>query len=166
MRRHWEYVTGDSYILDVKQGYDAVGISQYLLKYVMKSFYKREELQELGFNRRWSTSRNWPRGQQVQLRGTVYEEWIKREFASGLDSAQKMAYQASQDASDWLLQPEGDKFFVKKNLIKKKKAKVMAIERLENEFAGIQARFVKQNSDVRNNMDGGSRTSPVGDKAK
>lgn len=139
MRKHWYYVTGDSYILDVVEGYDPLGISHYLAKYLMKAFHDREYLESLGFNRRWSCSRNFPRGEEVQLRGTFYGEWTKREFANGIDNAREMKYLAVQDEGNWLLQPEGDPFYVKKALVSKRRAKVKKIEALQNEFKSVSA---------------------------
>lgn len=56
----WFELTGMSFIVDVVEGYNVGGSVAYLIKYLEKSFLHRRELMELGFERRYSSSRNWP----------------------------------------------------------------------------------------------------------
>ena len=60
-REAWLFVTGDSYIVDVRPVSKAKEIGHYLGKYLAKGYAHREKLEALGFNRRWSASRGWPR---------------------------------------------------------------------------------------------------------
>ena len=69
----WSDVT-DSFNVDVKEVYGVKGAVGYLAKYLIKGFLDRERLVELGFERRWSCSRNWPRETQIRLRGTLEEK--------------------------------------------------------------------------------------------
>ena len=75
----WASVLGD----DSRDVWKATAVSvvrspkksgEYLAKYMLKNWYDRVALEEKGFIRRWSRSRNWPGG-QVQLRGTVEGGW-------------------------------------------------------------------------------------------
>lgn len=70
----WFERTG-SYVVDVRPVYSEGGVAGYLGKYLTKSFKNRGELESLGFKRRWSCSRNWPREVRSQLRGTVDGLW-------------------------------------------------------------------------------------------
>lgn len=77
----WYSITG-SYIVDVKPVMGAVGASVYLTNYMKKGMMHHDELEELGFVRRWSRSRNWPDG-ALALRGSVEDRWERSEFISG-----------------------------------------------------------------------------------
>lgn len=72
--KEWEQLTS-AFVVDVRKVYSAGGASGYLSKYLAKGFAHREELQALGFKRRWSCSRNWPRERQIRLRGTEQGLW-------------------------------------------------------------------------------------------
>ncbi len=63
--------------MDAREVYAARGISKYLLKYVQKGFLIRGEMEEAGFLRRYSSSRNWPKAKQIRTLGTVEERWTK-----------------------------------------------------------------------------------------
>lgn len=72
--REWNKITG-AVVINVQDVYDPRGLGSYLSKYLTKAFVQREELAEIGFQRRYSCSRNWPRGANLQLRGTLEEVW-------------------------------------------------------------------------------------------
>lgn len=67
--RAWRKATGDSFIVDVRPIRSYLGIAHYLDGYVTKNIHKREDLERIGFKRRWSCSNNWPRG-EVRLLGS------------------------------------------------------------------------------------------------
>ena len=71
----WHGITGDSYVVDISPIRSVAGASWYVQKYMGKSFGDRAALEGLGFARRWSSSRNWPRGVELQLRGTRDQMW-------------------------------------------------------------------------------------------
>lgn len=92
--RHWEYVTGDSYVVDVERVWKPSGAVSYLVKYLKKGMYGkvREGLEALGFKRRFSCSRGWPRGSQMQRRGSLGDPsaWVSTSFAYGRVEAPKL----------------------------------------------------------------------------
>lgn len=79
VKEAWHAVTGDSYIVDVRKTYSARRLANYLSKYLAKGFKEREQLERLGFRRRYSSSRNWPKPKLLRLRGTEMERWIRIE---------------------------------------------------------------------------------------
>ena len=78
--KNWYDATGDSYIIDVKPVLGARGAARYLTKYLGKAMMYRQSLWDRGFKRFWSTSRNWPRLDKMQLRRTLDDEWKGIEF--------------------------------------------------------------------------------------
>lgn len=134
-RLHWFTITKDSYIIHVKEGYDARGAGNYMGKYVSKGLEYRADLENLGFYRRYSTSRNWPRGEKIQLRGTRYAEWTRIQRATSLDDPMDMERRAIHDSNKWLLQPEGDPMFVNQSYSAQKRRKVT---RINNVLKNIQ----------------------------
>lgn len=54
-----------SYITDFGKVRTKGGVSGYLAKYFGKSFTQREWLNEIGFKRLWSTSKNWPKADKA-----------------------------------------------------------------------------------------------------
>lgn len=73
--RHWFDITGESFIVDVARIYDAGGCAAYLNKYLLKNFSNRKALKALGYYRRFTTSRNWPREPLARFRGSVDHRW-------------------------------------------------------------------------------------------
>ena len=51
--------------------------AKYMEKYLRKGFEDRGALEDLGYARRWSCSRNWPRGHALRLRGSEEESWAE-----------------------------------------------------------------------------------------
>lgn len=72
--REWHHITG-AVVINVQKTYDPKGLAGYLSKYLVKGFHNREELSERGFIRRYAASRNFPRGSNLQLRGTLDKKW-------------------------------------------------------------------------------------------
>lgn len=75
--RYWYEVTGHSYVVDARRVRGKFGIASYLSKYLVKSYGgdTRERLEDAGFLRRYSCSRNWPRGAHMKRRGTIEKSW-------------------------------------------------------------------------------------------
>lgn len=96
MREMWWDITGDSYIVDARVVFDRPGAADYLVKYLFKSGGDREKLEDLGYTRRYSTARNWPRETKLVLRGT-FDEWHRVEWQNNRASA----------AAEFLRQPKG-----------------------------------------------------------
>ena len=72
----WYDITGDSFVVDCQRVRSVAGTAGYVQKYMSKSFDgERRAMQDLGFGRRWSASRNWPRCAPIKLQGTEWEAW-------------------------------------------------------------------------------------------
>lgn len=83
MARAWFEASGDSFVVDAREVVGAVGAAAYLAKYVTKAALSYETLQLLGFTRRWSASRDWPREERLQLRVTRQRGWGRSEWIRG-----------------------------------------------------------------------------------
>lgn len=80
--RLWFEITGDSFIVDVRPIQRTPhGVSLYLAKYLMKGGFgeQRQILNAIGFNRRWSRSRDFPMP-DIKLRGSSDDEMRSFEF--------------------------------------------------------------------------------------
>lgn len=73
--KHWLAITGDSFMCYATHVICNEGAGSYLGKYLTKQEDYRDSLESLGFTRRWSCSRNWPRG-RVGFKGTVEDRWV------------------------------------------------------------------------------------------
>ncbi len=73
--KHWLAITRHSFMCFATNVICNEGAGAYLGKYLSKQEDYRDSLVSLGFSRRWSCSRNWPRG-RVGFRGTVEAKWI------------------------------------------------------------------------------------------
>jgi hypothetical protein len=82
VKRIWREVTRDSFIVDVQLVMGAAGAAGYLAKYLLKGVMHREELEALGFKRRWTRSRGWPSPEPLQLWGTEKERWKDRQWSA------------------------------------------------------------------------------------
>ncbi len=83
--RVWYAVTGDSWIVDVREVYGPKGAAIYLCKYVRKGMYgrEREAIEAKGYKRRYMATRGWPRGAQMKRYGTVAKVWQRVQFEKG-----------------------------------------------------------------------------------
>lgn len=81
-RKLWYEASIDSYVIDVRKVFSPYGAGTYLTKYLSKAVDKFKVLQNLGFERRWSRSRNWPTSDMV-LRATHEQAWTSQSFWSG-----------------------------------------------------------------------------------
>jgi len=77
----WEAT--NAFVVDVEQIYNPAGAVRYLAKYLVKGFLDRQSLEDLGYSRRYSMSRNWPRGEALRLRGSSEDRWEKIEIIPG-----------------------------------------------------------------------------------
>lgn len=78
--KQWFDVTGESFVVDAILVHGAAGAGAYLTKYLTKGLIKRDALMKLGFLRLFSTSRNWPGLEKMQLARTERGEWIGQTF--------------------------------------------------------------------------------------
>lgn len=64
---------------DIRPVLGAKGASSYLTKYLVKALEHRDRLEELGFQRLWASSRNFPREQAIHLSPTTNGQgWEKK----------------------------------------------------------------------------------------
>lgn len=63
-------------VVDAQELYAPTGAAEYVTKYLTKSYDDREKLKDLGFERRYSTSRGWAPARR-RLQGTIDEDWAK-----------------------------------------------------------------------------------------
>ena len=75
----WEEVTKDSYVVDVVRVWGPRGAAGYLSKYLIKDMFQREKKEELGFIRRFSSSRRWPH-EKGGFTGTLQGVWSRVDF--------------------------------------------------------------------------------------
>lgn len=81
--REWKRITGDSWIVDCREAYNPKGVAKYLGKYLTKGMHMREEMERIGFARRWSASTSWPKPGTVELLGTHNGEFIGSSWTPG-----------------------------------------------------------------------------------
>jgi len=124
----WYGVTGDSFVVDVRKGYAPGRLANYLGKYLTKSYYHREELEEMGFKRRWSCSRNWPSPDKMQTVTTENGGWDKTEIIKGYGN-ELLRDKALEDRGAPALEQVGD--LVAKGIQSKnrRRAALAAVER-------------------------------------
>lgn len=105
--RLWKEVTGDSWIVDARKVHTPKRMARYLGKYLAKGFEVRSQLEALGFRRRYSSSRNWPKPKRIMLRGTEENRWF---HMMRTDEKLGPKYAAILEASedDYLLERVGD----------------------------------------------------------
>lgn len=92
--KSWLWATGDSFVVDAKEVYNPGGAAGYLTKYLVKGMVNHEELAELGFGRRYSSSRNWPRAEAIRLAGSqkgwesveIVPRWFRRNEMEELEN--------------------------------------------------------------------------------
>lgn len=94
VKRWWNQITGDSYIVNVKEVYGAFGAAAYLCKYLVKAMLVWDQLYELGFRRRWSKSNNWPVGYRA-LKGSDEGRWYRSQFVNGGSAEARKAAEES-----------------------------------------------------------------------
>jgi len=79
----WVKSVPDSPIVFVTDVYDLSGLGRYFAKYLTKTFTGTFDAASLGFGRRWSTTRNFPRVPRMELRGTVDGSWSVVQHSRG-----------------------------------------------------------------------------------
>lgn len=126
-RREWLKITQDSYIIKVLEVVGAAGAASYLTKYMVKGMVVREQLEALGFDRRWSRSRNWPAA-PIELRGTVEDRWYRGVYISGKSAGvQAVAEAAKDDEGHYLLERLGPESVLELERRKVRKGKLKFI---------------------------------------
>lgn len=125
--REWKRITGDSWVTDTREGYNPRGVAKYLGKYLAKGMHRREELQRLGFDRRWSCSATWPSPGTVEMVGTHSEAFISRTWSPG-QSVEALSAVA-RHAGDPRLEIVGDPFLVSEAKRKRRQGRILQLEK-------------------------------------
>lgn len=94
----WYRITGDSFVIDARRVVSANGAAAYLSKYLTKATNTWEYLESLGFRKRYSASRDWPKRPTMLMRGSEEGWWVKFEYAFAGDAGSvPLARQAKKD---------------------------------------------------------------------
>lgn len=104
----WYAVTGDSFVVDAREGYSPARLANYLGKYLSKGFYHRQDLKDLGFKRRWSCARNWPKPKKMETRMSSEGGWDKVEMVKGYGMRDYLSRRADADQHSYQLEQVGD----------------------------------------------------------
>lgn len=128
----WFDRTG-AFVVDVRRVYSPRGVAAYLGKYLIKGFLHRERLVSLGFVRRWSCSRNWPREERLQLAGTVSGLWEGIEIVPRYFRREEMLERVARDKKAAAVQRVGSDLGEKLRALARRRRGVMIIGGLLNE---------------------------------
>jgi len=91
----WYDITGDSFVVDCSEIRSVTGTASYVQKYMSKMFPKdRATLKSLGFAKRWTASKDWPRVAPLRLLGTELGAW---EFVTRVHGAKATYAVHSED---------------------------------------------------------------------
>lgn len=107
LARSW-FSRTNAFVVDVRLVFNPGGLGSYLGKYLTKGFLKRAELEALGFKRRWSCSRSWPREDLRMTEGTKDGIWKKVTMIGGFYNRGKMDERVRRDKDSPLLKSIGD----------------------------------------------------------
>lgn len=109
---------GDSYVVDVRHVLSQGGLAGYLAKYLVKNALVWEKLLRLGFSRRWTSSRGWPRF-ETRLRACVDDRVssVRYEAGSPKEDAMEMVRISSRNPVLEVIADsiEGQRFLTDKN---------------------------------------------------
>ncbi len=135
LARTWYDITGDSFIVDCQIVRSVAGTAGYVQKYMSKSFQgERAAMESLGFGRRWSASRNWPRCRPIQLQGTEWEAWQTITRIPGWKATQSTGpedppipivdiFEDQEREAPWLMEKVGGDYYLElRRLSEKRKA--------------------------------------------
>jgi hypothetical protein len=95
----WHGITGDSYVVDVKDIGSGKKVANYLAKYMAKGITYKTRLAQLGFARSWARSRGWPFD---QLRLAQTEKGWKHIEHSGPKQLPRGGLEAGYSVDEWL----------------------------------------------------------------
>lgn len=131
--KEWYERTGN-FVVHAEEVYSAVGVGRYLGKYLSKGFGDRGRLESLGFARRWSASRNWPRCEPLRLRGSVEGKWISTEIIPRFFQRERMDIFVRRDENSELCLSVGDDLAVAIGERLKHAGRRKKIERISDAF--------------------------------
>ncbi len=106
--RAWLYVTGDSFVVDCREGYTPARLANYLGKYLVKGFEDRQVLKAMGWLRRYSSSRNFPKMGVLETKTQREGGWEVVEIIRNSIHWADMKAQVLEDRNSPLLEKTGD----------------------------------------------------------
>ena len=115
--------------------YGSAGASNYLAKYLIKGEMHRKDLEDLGFKRRWSSSRGWPAPKRLRLYGTEIGAWVSSAFEYGHKKPDMEAMGYRKDSM--LVSRVGDKISMdvaRRSQLKKKLEKLKGMVARRSQF--------------------------------
>lgn len=140
----WYQKTG-AFVVDVRKVHSTEGMAFYLAKYLSKQLPSREVLEDLGFTRRWSRSRNWPSPEPVQLRGSRDGSWAQVEVIPRWFRRAEMENIEDRYKNSVLLDRVGDDLVLS---LDAKKARKVGFKFIEKVQAMIEPRKSESRVDV------------------
>lgn len=121
-----------AYVVDAKRIYNPEGAARYLAKYLVKGFLDRENLSELGFGRRYSMSRNWPRGESLRLRGSVDGSWESTEIIPRWFKKEEMEERCRRSEGSVYTESVGDNLLLEIGQRTAQRVKKNNVERIQD----------------------------------
>lgn len=133
--RAWFDATGDSWVVNAKRIVGPEGAAAYLAKYLTKAVRQRNVLEALGFSRRWSRSRNWPGGEQMELKATKDGRWVATAFVyRGAPMWERFEENARISSGSLLMQRTGTELADKLGKRRRKRALLGKVKGYQNAF--------------------------------
>lgn len=130
--RIWWDNTG-AFVVHAVEVYSAAGAAKYLGKYLVKGMgADRARLEALGYTRRFTMARDWPRGQKMQLLGTKKGAWEATEVVPRYFRREEMLERVRRSRRAGDCQSVGDRLSATIVERRNKKAQRMKVERMEN----------------------------------
>ena len=122
MARAWLYVTGDSFVVDCREGYSPARLANYLGKYLVKGFEDRQNLKAMGWLRRYSSSQNWPKLGRLETEVQRHGGWESVEMVNNTMDWRGFQDLALRDSTSVLLKKTGDDLRIVLGAFRKNKA--------------------------------------------
>ncbi len=127
LSRVWYGITGDSWVTDVREISTAAKAGHYVATYIKKGMVSWSKLEALGFERRYSRSRDWPVS-GIWLRGKELP-WVSSGFEYGRPGQYEYLIAATQE-SKWM-EVRGDNLVIEYNLDAMRKAMQRRVESID-----------------------------------
>lgn len=121
-------------MVEVKKVFNPGGLGGYLGKYLSKGFDERGALSGMGFRRRWSCSRNWPRETRIVCEGTRSEVWRNTKIVKRWNNREALEAAVKRDADSPLLRRVGDDLGEILRKRSRTNSGIAKIERMERAF--------------------------------
>lgn len=134
----WEGITG-AWMVHTKPVVGPNDAATYMGKYMAKGHLVRDRLEQLGFARRWSSSRGWPGNGRLRLQGTVDEVWTDVSFHRHTEEISPAYHEEEVEKEHELNRRAGTDLALLLNKDRRKKGKLGRLERMLNAEHDSQA---------------------------